>query len=79
MKKFLSIGPLGPGHENTSAQGPNRIGVFPYTLHLKTEIESVSETLLFYLQSRAMDKVQVNNLKNSGTGVRNKTNTERKP
>jgi hypothetical protein len=73
LKKFLSIGHLGPGYENISAQGPNRIGVSPYTLHLKTEIESVSETLLFYLKTRAMDEVQVNNRKHSDTGFRNET------
>jgi hypothetical protein len=58
VKKFLSIGPLGPGYKNIS-------------LHLKTEIEPVSETLLFYLKTRAMDKVQVNNLNHSDSDVRN--------
>jgi hypothetical protein len=51
VKKFLSIGPLGPGYENISAQGPNRIGDSSYPLHLKTEIDPVSETLLFYCKN----------------------------
>jgi hypothetical protein len=68
---------LGLGYGNISAQGPNRIGVSPYSLHLKTEIEPVSETLI-YLKTRTMDKVQVNNIKHSSTGVCNETNTEQK-